>query len=98
MTEQSESKKDTPSLKLTEDLSNGQGQIIWNGNYGKYWVQVFRTQAMARSKSTTLDRTSLARLGELLLKCTGCIGTKTKPSQRRCDECVVLTGVDGDAL
>jgi len=96
MTEPNESRREIPSLKLTEDQSDGQGQIRWNGNYGKYWAQHFRTQAMAHSKSTTLDPTLLAKAGELLLKCMETIGTETKPCTRRCDELVRLSGVDGD--
>lgn len=93
-----DSKNEMLSVKLTEDPSEGQGRIIWNGNYGKYWAHHFRTQVMARSRSTTLDPTSLIKLGELLLKCTGYTGTEKNPSPKRCGECVVLIGVDGDAL
>lgn len=98
MTPENESKNVTPSIKLTEDRGEGQGQTRWNGNYGKYLAQHLRTQGMARSRSTTLDPISLVKIGNLLLKCTAIIGTETKLSKRRCDECIVLTGVDGDAL
>ena len=97
MTEQSESKRETPSLRLTKDPSDRQGQTHWNGNYGKFLGQRLRTQAMEPSRSTTLDQTSLAKLGELLLRCTGIIGTKTNLCTKQCDELVVLSGTDGDA-
>jgi len=96
MTEQNASRKNVPSLKLTEDPSDGQGQIVWNGNYGKYWAQVFRTQAMGLSRSTTSSLTSLAKLGKLLLKYTEITGTKMNPSIKQSEELVDSNEMDGE--
>jgi len=66
------------SLKLTEDPSDGQGQMRWNGNYKKHLVHLLRTQAMGRSKLTILNQTLLTKLEKSLLKLMETTGTKRK--------------------
>jgi len=96
MTPQNASKKEMPSLKLTEDPSDGQGQIKWNGNYGKFLAHRLLTQAMDPIRSTTLDPISLAKLGNLLLKCMETTGTKMKQSKKLCTESTDSTDKDGE--
>jgi hypothetical protein len=96
MTEQNGSKKEMPSLMLTKDQSNGQGQIKWNGSYGKFLAHRLLTQAMDPIRSTTLDPISLAKLGSLLLKSTEIIGIEMSQSKKQCKESVDLKDKDGE--
>ena len=96
MTEQNDSRKREPSLRLTEDPSEGQGRIQWNGNYGKYLAQRLNTLAMDRSRSTTSNQISLIELVRLLSKSMETTGTGMNRSAKQCQECKDLIGMDGE--
>lgn len=84
MMEPKESKSDIFSIKLTKDQNAGQSdQIRWNGNYGKYLAQHFRTLVMGHSRLTTSNQILLTKVEELLSKCTGAIGTEMKPFKKQ---------------
>jgi hypothetical protein len=87
---------DVNSAKSKDGLEE-QGPTAWNGNYNKFLVQPLFLPETDPSRSITLDRISLIKLGNLLLKCTVIIGTKTSRCTKRCNELVVLSGVDGES-